>query len=123
MNEERRVPMSTRSRDWCRRARLSLLLLTLALLFFHDTASSQTPREQVRVPKRHANVHAGPSSTTIVLVLVPQGTVLPVLERQRPWVIVELSPKLREVGIPMRWYRGEKRGYMHESTVEFIKGG
>jgi hypothetical protein len=93
----------------------------LALLCLSGTASAQAPREQVRVPKRHANVQAGPSSGSIVLVLVPQGTVLPVLERQGPWVVVELSPKLREVGIPMRWYRGEKRGYMHESTVEFVK--
>lgn len=101
--------------------RLYFLLLTLALLSVPDSASSQAPREQVRVPKRHANVQAGPSSGSIVLVLVPQGTVLPVIQRQGPWVVVELSPKLREVGTPMRWYRGETRGYMHESTVEFVK--
>jgi uncharacterized protein YgiM (DUF1202 family) len=113
--------MSTRSFGWCRRHWSRFVLLVLALLYSCATASAQSPREQVRVPKRHANVQAGPSSGSIVLVLVPQGTVLPVLERRGPWVVVELSPKLREVGTPMRWYRGEQRGYMHESTVEFIK--
>jgi uncharacterized protein YgiM (DUF1202 family) len=93
----------------------------LGLLCLCTTVSAQPSREQVRVPKRHANVQAGPTSGSIVLVLVPQGTVLPVLERQGPWVVVELSAKLRETGIPMRWYRGETRGYMHESTVEFVR--
>jgi hypothetical protein len=105
------------------RAPLFFLVLALSLYSFSDTASSQAPKEQVRVPKRHANVQAGPSSGSIVLVLVPQGTVLTVLERQGPWVVVELTPKLREVGTPMRWYRGEKRGFMHQSTVEVVKGG
>jgi len=113
--------MRMRSFDWCRRAASCVLVLTLAQLL-PDTASSQAlPREEVRVPKRHANVHAGPQSGSDILVLVPQGTVLPVLERRGPWLVVELSPKLRELGTPMRWYKDEKRGFMHESTVEFVK--
>ena len=115
------MTMNARPSDSHRRAASRFLATTLAYLFLSDTAWGQAPREEVRVSKRHANVQAGPQSGSDVLVLVPQGTVLPVLERRGPWVVVELSPKLRELGTPMRWYKDEKRGFMHESTVEFIK--
>jgi hypothetical protein len=36
-------------------------------------------------------------------------------------VVVELSPKLRETATPMRWFRNEKQGFMHDSTVEPVK--
>ena len=95
-----------------------VLLVALAALATSDHASGQAAREQVRVKTKHANVHMGPNSTTQVLLLVPQGTLLPVIERRVPWVLVELSPKLRGTGIPMRWYKSEKQGWLHESYLD-----
>ncbi len=66
-------------------------------------------------------MQAGAQSGSDILVLVPQGTVLPVIERRGPWFVVEISPKLRTTGTPMRWYKDEKRGFRHESTVETLK--
>jgi len=93
------------------------LMLVVALLV-PTGAAGQTAREEVRVTKRFANVQAGAQSGSDILVLVPQGTILPVIERRGPWFVVELSPKLRESGTPMRWYKNETRGFMHASTVE-----
>ena len=75
---------------------------------------------QVRVTKRAANVHTAPTSTAIVLVNVPQGTTLNVLEHRGVWVAVQLTPALRQQGSPIRWYRNETRGFMHNSTVEAV---
>jgi hypothetical protein len=79
--------------------------------------------EYVRVPDRQTNtdVKAGPGSGSIVLVLVPSGTVLPVVGRQGEWIEVALAPELRKLGTPMRWYRNETSGFVHESTVEAFK--
>ena len=94
--------------------------------------------EQARVPTSYANVHARPSSGAVPLVLVPEGTVLPVIGRQGEWVQVRLSPELRQTGIVMRWYEGrhsfmndgeiitigdEDSGWMHDSTVEITPAG
>ena len=95
-----------------------VLLVALAALASSDHATGQATKEQVRVKTKHANVHMGPNSTTQVLLLVPKGTLLPVIERRPPWVLVELSPKLRETGIPMRWYKSEKQGWLHDSYLE-----
>jgi hypothetical protein len=112
--------MTAHGIDWRRRLATAALMCAFGLgAMAHPLA--QAPREQVRVPKRSANIHAGPSSTTIVLLNVPQNTVLPVIERRGPWVVVELSPKLRETATPMRWFRNEKQGFMHDSTVEPVK--
>ena len=108
------VPSSGR---W-RRAASLLLGLALVSLSLADAVWGQAAREQVTVRTKHANVHMGPTTATQVLVLVPKGTVLPVIKRQGPWVLVELSPKLRETGTPMRWYKGEKQGWLHESYLE-----
>jgi hypothetical protein len=85
-----------------------------------DPPASNPPKPYVRVPARqtHTDVKAGPNSTTIVLLLVPSGTVLPVVGRNGEWIQVSLSPELRKSGIPMRWYRNEQAGFVHESTVE-----
>lgn len=118
--------MTTDSSDRCRRAASCLLLVTLVHLSFAVAASSQESqqREQaqqhVRVPTSHANVHMGPTTARPVLVLVPKDTVLPVVGRQGEWLEVELSPKLKETGMVMRWYENEDRGWMHESTVELV---
>ena len=78
-------------------------------------------------------MHAGPSTNAAPLVLVPEGTVLPVIGRRGEWVQVRLSPELRRTGIVVRWYEGrhsfmndgeiitigdEDSGWMHDSTVE-----
>lgn len=85
-----------------------------------EPAPSQPPREYVRVPPRQTetDVKAGPNSTTIALLLVPSGTVLPVINRQGEWIEVALSPELRQIGTTLRWYQNEKTGFVHESTVE-----
>ena len=80
----------------------------------------QPAAERVRVVGRHANVHMGPNTTTEVLVLVPRDTVLTVLARDNEWVQVRLTPELRKTGMVMRWYKNEDRGWMHDSTVEFL---
>lgn len=95
-----------------------VLAAALAVLASTTGLSAQAAKEQVRVKTEHANVHMGPNSTTQVLLLVPQGTMLPVIERRAPWVLVELSPKLRETGIPMRWYKAEKQGWLHDSYLD-----
>jgi uncharacterized protein YgiM (DUF1202 family) len=95
------------------------MVLALAPVAFSQTAG-QSPAERVRVPTSYANVHMGPSSTTEVLVLVPRGTVLTVLARDREWVQVRLTPELRKSGMVMRWYKNEDRGWMHDSTVEAV---
>ncbi len=114
------------------------LAATLVLVLLAPAASSQAPAptEQALVPTSYANVHAGPSSNAAPLVLVPWGTVLPVIGRRGEWVQVQLSPELRRTGMVMRWYEGrhefvndgqtltvgdEDRGWMHDSTVEITE--
>jgi uncharacterized protein YgiM (DUF1202 family) len=101
--------------------------VALASLVMAGTASSQAPKEpppneqapkeRVRVPTSHANVHMSAGSGSEVLVLVPRGTVLPVLARKGEWLQVQLSPELRKTGMVMRWYKNETSGWMHDSTV------
>jgi hypothetical protein len=76
---------------------------------------------RVRVPTSHANVHVGPSTGAVLLVMAPQGTTLTVTGRDKEWVQVELTPELRKTGLVVRWYNGETRGWMHDSTVEFLE--
>jgi hypothetical protein len=85
-----------------------------------EPQASQPPREYVRVPARQTftDVKEDPNSTSIVLLLVPAGTTLPVVGRRGEWIEVALSPELRKVGTPMRWYKDERSGFVHESTVE-----
>jgi hypothetical protein len=88
-----------------------------------EPAPAQPPREYVRVPARQTftDVKEDPNSTSIVLLLVPAGTTLPVVGRRGEWIEVTLSPELRKVGTPMRWYKDERTGFVHESTVEPFK--
>ena len=85
-----------------------------------EPPSTQPPREYVRVPARQTftDIKEGPNSTSIVLLLVPAGTTLPVVGRRGEWIEVALSPDLRKSGTPMRWYKDERTGFVHESTVE-----
>ena len=117
------------------RSAVGALAAAAALLTLGTGAIGQESEvtEQARVPTSYANVHARPSSGAVPLVLVPEGTVLPVIGRRGEWVQVQLSPELRETGIVMRWYEGrhsfmndgqiitigdEDSGWMHDSTVE-----
>jgi uncharacterized protein YgiM (DUF1202 family) len=104
-----------------RRAALCLLVLAFAQLSLPPHTSSQTAPERVRVPTSYANVHMGPGSGSEVLVLVPRGTILTVLGRDKEWIQVRLTPELRKTGMVMRWYKNEDRGWMHDSTVEVVK--
>jgi hypothetical protein len=99
------------------RAFAAALVMTL-------TPSWAVAQEHVRVPPRqtHTDVKAEASSGSIVLVLIPAGTTLPIVKRQGEWLQVKLSPELRRTGIPMRWYRNEDLGFVHESTVDVVKG-
>ena len=111
------------------------LAVTAAFLLLTQAASGQAPpaTQQARVPTSYANVHETPSSGSVPLVLVPEGTVLPIIGRRGEWVQVRLSPELRQTGMVMRWYEGrheiirrgeritigdEDSGWMHDSTVE-----
>jgi hypothetical protein len=121
-------------------AATALALGATVMFLVTATASSQAPAagEQARVPTSYANVHETPSSGSSPLVLVPQGTLLPVIGRRGEWVQVRLSPELRETGMVMRWYDGKRElvrrgevitigdedsGWMHDSTVEIVPRG
>jgi hypothetical protein len=90
-----------------------VLLVPLAL-------AAQALPERVRVPERqdYTNVHGGPSTVPPPIVLAPAGTVFPVVKKQGEWYLVTLAPELRKLGMPMRWYKNETQGWVHESTVE-----
>jgi hypothetical protein len=96
----------------------------VTVCFLLLSATSAFGQEYIRVPERqtHTDVKAGPTSTSIVLVLIPSGTVLPVTKRDGEWLQVKLSPEQRTTGIPMRWYENEQFGFVHESTVDVMKG-
>ena len=83
-------------------------------------------------------MHDAPSTGSNLLLLVPEGTVLPIIGRRGEWVQVQLSPGLRETGMIVRWYEGrheiirrgervvigdEDNGWMHDSTVEILPVG
>ena len=122
------------------RSAVGALATAAALLTLSTGAFGQESAvtEQATVPTSYANVHAGPGSGSVPLVLVSAGTVLPVIGRRGEWVQVRLSPELRQTGIVMRWYEGrhsfmndgqiiaigdEDSGWMHDSTVEITQVG
>ena len=113
--------MSPQTYDWCRRVASCFLLATVAYLFLPAAASSQEAGDKVRVPTSYANVHMGSSSGQQILVLVPEDTVLVVTDRRGEWIEVELDPELKKLGMKMRWYENEERGWMHETTVEVVE--
>jgi hypothetical protein len=105
---------------WLSAAMAVALMVPLAAL--SQTAQDKAPAARVRVPTSHANVHMGPNTTTEVLVLVPKGTVLEEIRRDGEWIQVRLAPEMRKTGMVMRWYKNEDRGWVHDSTVEVVKG-
>lgn len=92
-------------------------LLLLAGLTSAQTSAPTPTKEQATVPNRGANIHMSSSSGAELLVVVPKGTVLPVIGRKGEWVQVRLSPELRKTSMVMRWYKNEDNGWMHDSTV------
>ena len=99
------------------RARSFLAAVAVACLLITPVVGSQAPKERVRVPTSHANIHMSAGSGSEVLVLAPKGTVLTVLARKGEWIQVQLPPELRKTGLVMRWYKNETSGWMHDSTV------
>ena len=104
--------------------RIAMAACVIALVIAQLARAQTVPQsgaERVRVPTTYANVHMGPNTTTEVLVLLPRGTVLTVIGRDREWIQVQLTPELRKTGMVMRWYKNENRGWMHDSTVQPVK--
>lgn len=127
------TPRKATAAAWRWPAAALLLVLMLALLFVPEVASGQAqgqkpqpagsqiqPQQRVRVPTSYANVHMGPSSGQEVLVLVPRGTMLTVVARDKEWLQVQLTPELRKTGMVMRWYKNEERGWIHQSQLEVV---
>ena len=116
--------------------RLSIgVAATVAAFSMLISVQAQESNERARVPTSHANIHDAPSTASNLLLLVPEGTELPIIGRQGEWVQVQLRPELRDTGMIIRWYEGrheiirrgeritlgdEQTGWMHDSTVEII---
>ena len=107
---------------------LRALLLSMVLTLPAGSAFSQTaptappsPAEVATVPTSHASVHMSAGSGSELLLMVPKGTVMPVLGRRGEWVQVRLNPELRKTSIVIRWYKNEDNGWMHDSTVVVTK--
>ncbi|MGD9904923.1 MAG: hypothetical protein AB7U83_15770 [Vicinamibacterales bacterium] len=75
---------------------------------------------RVRVPTSHANVHVGPSTGAVLLVMAARGTEFEVTGRDKEWIQVALTPEVRKTGIVVRWYRNETRGWLHDSTIQVV---
>jgi uncharacterized protein YgiM (DUF1202 family) len=99
------------------------LAVMAALALLAGSAFSQTaaPKELATVPTSHASVHMAAGSGSELLVMVPKGTVMPILGRKGEWVQVRLTPELRKTSIVIRWYKNEDNGWMHDSTVVISK--
>lgn len=114
--------MRTRTLDWWQRAASCFVLfVAVYLVLLPGAALGQEVGDEVRVPTSYANIHMGPSSGQQVLVLAPEDYVLRVTGRRGEWIEVELDPELKKLGMKIRWYENEERGWMHESTVEVVE--
>lgn len=83
-------------------------------------AAAEAATGRVRVPTSHANVHVGPSTGAVLLVMAARGTEFEVTGRDKEWIQVALTPAMRKTGIVVRWYRNETRGWLHDSTVQVV---
>ena len=99
-----------------------LTLLATGSAFSQTKApQAQASKELATVPTSHASVHMAAGSGSELLLMVPKGTVMPVLGRKGEWVQVRLTPELRKTSIVIRWYKNEDNGWMHDSTVVVSK--
>ncbi len=101
-------------------------VVTILAISGHSFAQTPAPKEGAplevaTVPTSHANVHMAAGSGSELLLMVPKGTVLPILGRKGEWVQVRLTPELRKNSIVVRWYKNEDNGWMHDSTVVITK--
>lgn len=126
-------------RSVSRQFAVAALIVAAAMMLRASPGFSQaSAQEQARVPTSHAAIHDAPTTASVMMLMVPEGTVLPVIGRQGEWVQVRLSPELRETSIILRWYEGrhdivqrgeaktignEDTGWMHDSTVEISTSG
>jgi hypothetical protein len=83
-------------------------------------APAEAATGRVRVPTSHANVHVGPSTGAVLLVMAARGTEFEVTGRDKEWIQVALTPDVRKTGIVVRWYHNETRGWLHDSTVQVV---
>jgi hypothetical protein len=83
-------------------------------------APAEVATGRVRVPTSHANVHVGPSTGAVLLMMAARGTEFEVTGRDKEWIQVALTPAMRQNAIVVRWYRNETRGWLHDSTVEIV---
>jgi hypothetical protein len=83
-------------------------------------APAEVATGRVRVPTSHANVHVGPSTGAVLLLMAARGTEFEVTGRDKEWIQVALTPAMRKTGMVVRWYRNETRGWLHDSTVEVV---
>ena len=106
-----------------RRAFLVMTAFTLAAgsAFSQTPSAPAAPTEVATVPTSHASVHMSAGSGSELLLMVPKGTVMPVLGRKGEWIQVRLNPELRKNSIVIRWYKNEDNGWMHDSTVVVSK--
>jgi len=78
--------------------------LVIALLFFLLPVTAQTPR-YARVISPNANLRDTPSTTSGTEQEIDEGTIVKVLDEKLPWYVVRA---------------GNRVGWMHGNTIEFI---
>jgi len=81
--------------------------LVIALLFFLLPVTAQTPR-YARVISPNANLRDTPSTTSGTEQEIDEGTIVKVLDEKLPWYVVRV---------------GNRVGWMHGNTIEFIHIG
>jgi len=138
MQDVRRIRVDRADRLRWQFAASALIVAAFLVLRAPPGFGQASGQEQARVPTSHAAVHDAPSTASVMMLMVPEGTVLPVIGRQGEWVQVQLSPELRDTSIVLRWYEGrhdivqrgeaktvgnEDTGWMHDSTVEISSSG
>ena len=81
--------------------------LAIAFLFFLLPVTAQTPR-YARVISPNANLRDTPSTTSDGEQEIVEGTIVKVLDEKLPWYLVRA---------------GNRVGWMHGNTIEFIQTG
>jgi len=81
--------------------------LVIAFLFFLLPVTAQTPR-YARVISPNANIRDTPSTTSESEQEIVEGTIVKVLDEKLPWYVVRA---------------GNRVGWMHGNTIEFIDTG
>jgi hypothetical protein len=85
---------------------MKTLLLPIALLTICLPLSAQSPR-YARVISQEANLRDAPSVTGESSEVIAEDTLVKVLDEKLPWYVVRL---------------GNRVGWMHGNTIEFVRG-